>query len=204
METRWKDPVILAYAAGFLDGEGFIGISRSVPKPEWHNRARTTRYEPSVVIVNTSHSVLMWFHETFGGNLASRTSQKAGATGPRKDQWKWTVGNRMAADFLKAVAPYLKVKQRQAELVVAFVETKTPTVKKPRYLQVTPEELAWREDMFQQLVALNDSWYMRRRRLQRLSEGTPSPTEGSETGEAIVRTPSKGGDVSGTETTHGC
>ena len=95
---------LAAYFAGLFDGEGYITVS--IP------RERNT----SVLIVglgSTDLSVIAELHRTFGGcvtavRLSSRLSRK------RSREWKTT--NDGAANFLRIVFPYLRIKKRQAAL----------------------------------------------------------------------------------------
>lgn len=194
MATRGKQPdvsnyppEVWAYAAGFLDGEGHIGINKAMPRPGWRSRATTPRYDAAVVVVGTVKEPIAWLQDHFGGALRQRPAQKAGW----KDQWVLAIGGKQAAEFCRGLLPYLKVKHRQATLLVEFEDTKTPTPKGHR--RVTPaDELVRREAYRNRMLEINNSYI--RLRPQRLSEGAPRP------GEAIVCADGKPSELAGTET----
>lgn len=109
---RAKD---LAYAAGFLDGEGSFSIKRS-----------------SVQATNTYKPVLDWFAEKFGGSVNSRSYSI-------KPAWVWVLCGNKAADFCKEIAPYLQEKRQRA---LDLVEYRQTIGAKGRNL--TPKELEMR------------------------------------------------------------
>lgn len=167
MTTRGKSPEVLAYAAGFIDGEGSIGISKAMPRPGWKTRNTTPVYEVTLTVVNTVEAPMAWLHAEFGGSLRL----KKPAANRWRPQWCWVLGNRQAADFCRMVLPYFKVKHRQAQLCIDFMERKALTPKRYK-MEVPAEELAAREAMRIEMFLLNDSRGARGRP-QRLSEGVP-------------------------------
>ena len=103
----------LAYFAGILDGEGYIGI----------NPRRQRGYScPSleVVITNTKFWLLEQLKFSFGGYVS--IGKKV------KPNWNirgsWIVSHRVALTFLELVYPYLKLKKQEAEIAIAFQKTK--------------------------------------------------------------------------------
>lgn len=198
MTTRGKTLEVLAYAAGFIDGEGSIGIARANPRKGWHSRGTTPRYEAHVTVVNTVREPMEWLYQEFGGHLRNKKPGKEGW----KPQYCWVISNRRAVSVLRELLPYLKVKRSQADLLIAFMDGKTLTPKRYR-LEVPPEEVAWREDMRQKMLALNSPrWNQNRSHPQRLSESAPKGDFPSPLGEATVCPPGKPGEVGGTETTY--
>jgi hypothetical protein len=162
MVTRGKSPEVLAYAAGVVDGEGHIGMYRNIPKASWKGRTKSPRYEYGVTVVNTVRPLLYWLHAEFGGSVCARPPQKEGW----QPQWRWYLASLQAADFCRAILPYLRVKQEQATLLVAFVDTKTTQRGAPGR-RSSDEELSWRDGIYLRLCALNRTYP------QRLSERTP-------------------------------
>ena len=121
----------LAYIAGIVDGEGYIGISadhrkRNPGRPCWRLR---------VAVTNTSEWLVQYLKFSIGGGIITLKSDKR----PRPC-YQWSVDRGRAAEFLKLILPYLRLKRPQAELAIKFQASVT---KSTRIL--TDEELAVRE-----------------------------------------------------------
>ena len=99
----------LAYAAGFFDGEGCIMITNTMRKTRraFHLRLALTSTDPWLC------NYLMF---QFGGRVFQH---KRG-----KPQWaipySWQIVSHQAAEFLKLIKPYLKLKRPQADIALAF------------------------------------------------------------------------------------
>jgi hypothetical protein len=106
-------PNELAYLAGFMDGEGTIGMRRVV-------RPRNTSgysYEPYVSCGNTDPSIVTWLSEIFGGQVRKRAVTR----GRNHKPWfyHWQVKSRSATAVCRVLLPYLRMKRPQAELLLA-------------------------------------------------------------------------------------
>ena len=98
----------LAYLAGLIDGEGSISLSVRSDKT---NRAWIGI---RVAIGMTDEPVIRWLAATFGGSVSHRTRRD-----PRwRDVFIWTISQQQAAALLKEVRPFLRVKYRQADVVM--------------------------------------------------------------------------------------
>ncbi len=102
----------IAYAAGIIDGEGYIGIK--VYKPGGSSGTINYTYLPRVVIKMNSGEIMDFFHGTFGGavNLV-----------PQKDSgyfpgFVWEATGSSATKILKQLLPFLKTKKKQAEAAI--------------------------------------------------------------------------------------
>lgn len=93
-----------AYAAGFFDGEGHIGIRMNGPYKSLH-----------ISIGQTSLPVLEWFQEFYGGNIYE---YKNGTRGGSKPFWQWSIVGTRARIFVKQIRPFLRVKHDQADTAV--------------------------------------------------------------------------------------
>lgn len=105
---------LLAYAAGVIDSDGSISIRldtyamrvrRVKTGPIYKERVSLKQIEPQVVDL---------FHHWFGGSRFISRSQRKRA----QPLHTWQIVNRMASTFLVAIAPYLRIKRRHAELCV--------------------------------------------------------------------------------------
>jgi hypothetical protein len=103
----------LAYAAGFIDGEGCI---------DFYTRHYTCVMDTSVTIKshsrirvnNTNEEVLLWLQTKFGGSVfIAKTNPK------HKHQWTWQlVEERKVNNLLRLLLPYLIVKREKAERIL--------------------------------------------------------------------------------------
>jgi hypothetical protein len=107
----------LAYAAGIIDGEGWIGMSVYVPPPD-SRKQKSTVFQCVVCVGMKEPEVVIWLQEKFGGNVHSYEPGRYNSSGVH--QWRLTAGQ--AAEFCRQVRPYLKMKHRQAQLLVEYRE----------------------------------------------------------------------------------
>jgi hypothetical protein len=91
---------VLGYAAGFIDGEGCISISK--------NGAADVR------VVNTAKHVLVYLQKYFGGSITTRTQRV------NKTQYAYSLYGQEAIDFLNKIVPYLIDKKPQAETLIEY------------------------------------------------------------------------------------
>lgn len=103
-----------AYAAGFFDGEGFIGIyKRSAP-------AKGKTYSYYTLLVGASQCdprPLLFIQDRFGGSLGC---DRSGKKSSGNLLYTWQVGARKAESFLRAIQPYLIHKAEQCAVAIAY------------------------------------------------------------------------------------
>ena len=102
---------MLAYLAGFIDADGFIGLHRK-------KSPTRTYYTPRVGISGTQRDPLDLAAETFGGRVRSYDPRVAGHRGV----FVWERSGRYAVQVLDALRPYLRVKAEHVLLIDAFLE----------------------------------------------------------------------------------
>ncbi len=100
------------YAAGMLDADGSVAISRQVPKKD----SIHVRYQARVTVTNNCPRVAEAFKETFGGGVYCQDFRKKNPN--HRPVYSWIAIGHTATRFLQSVLPYLLVKSNQAELVV--------------------------------------------------------------------------------------
>lgn len=112
---KWEDlpgfkmsEMDLAYAAGFLDGEGCFSISKS------------NHWKASVSCSNTDREIVAWFHENFGGHFYKNPTKRRANHRP---VYQWKVVSNNAAAVCSLIAPYLRQKTEQALLIIALQQT---------------------------------------------------------------------------------
>lgn len=138
-------PVVLAYAAGVVDGEGHISVTEAFDR----KRSISVSHVLRVEVTNCDPRLVNWFAENFGGKVRERT-----APSRKRDKWSavygWHAYGDNAARLLKALAPYLVIKRGQAEIAVRFME-----VRPERRGKLTTEVVEQRTEMAKQIRALN-------------------------------------------------
>jgi hypothetical protein len=102
--TEQCDVCKLAYAAGYFDGEGSIGIL---------SQGESKGSQLRVEIRSCDLETLRLFKDLFGGSLAS---QKYGHL--PYPVFRWAVNNQDAIKVLGVMAPYLRAKAKEAYLVL--------------------------------------------------------------------------------------
>ena len=88
-----------AYAAGILDGEGSIGLSR-VHSSRWPS--------PVVSVASTDRELLEWLRARVGGTIIQKQTYQPHHS--RSFDWKLT--DRRALSFLKIVRPFLVIQRK--------------------------------------------------------------------------------------------
>ena len=107
-DTDW------AYAAGFVDGEGCIAITRT------SNPARNRfYYGVAVVAVNRERQVLDWFQGLWGGWVV----QMPHSGGKARRSWAWRSPTGTSAEpFLRGIHAWLRLKQSHCENALEMIE----------------------------------------------------------------------------------
>jgi len=110
-----------AYLAGFIDGEGYVGLTFQIKKETSQNSA-TPRYHPYLIIANNNSPVLFHIKDIIGeGKIyelkRSSRNQKPGF------QYKLTKMSTLET-LLPAIEPYLIVKKQQAKLLIRYLNTR--------------------------------------------------------------------------------
>ena len=199
MAIRGKPVATLAYAAGVVDSDGCISITRrgSLHSLQMQRRL-TASYTGFVVVCNTDRPLLDWFKAEFGGSIKFR----AHVLPHHKVTYNWAVTNQKAVAFLELIKPYLRVKPRQADAVISLHDIthryldrykgqRDPITKRwIKGMKMPVWEEARREELYVLCRALND------RRPHRPSGSA------SEEDEAMVGSSAKALEMDGTETIH--
>ena len=98
----------LAYIAGLLDGEGYIGIVGRGEKQKG--------YRATVTISSTNSEIILWLKSVLDGSVYQSTHRNK----RWKDSWEWKLSTRNVIPLLTSLIPYLKIKKTQASLVCEF------------------------------------------------------------------------------------
>ncbi len=90
-----------AYAAGILDGEGSIVLTR-IRKTRWPS--------PIVSVVSTDRELLEWLRDRWGGCIIRKRTYAAHHT----QSYVWSLTDRRALDFLRIIRPFLVINRKIA------------------------------------------------------------------------------------------
>lgn len=101
----------LIYAAGLFDGEGCISTAQNSPK-------QMPRLNVTVQMCDVG--VVAWLHQSFGLGTLRQSRPEKYYSGRCRAQFVWCCSSAQAEVVLRAMLPFLKVKQRQAERAIAL------------------------------------------------------------------------------------
>lgn len=108
----------LAYAAGVVDSDGYIGVHRSTYAQRVRADATQAVYMPRVQVKQVTPQAIDLLADMFGGH---RYDGKP-TTGKGRPLLVWSVHSRMAGDVCRTLLPYLRIKRAQAENAVRVCE----------------------------------------------------------------------------------
>jgi hypothetical protein len=142
--------VTVAYLAGLIDGEGYIGIKKSrradAVSPIYHERIQVRMVHEGAIKLLAS---------TLGGNYYFEKAHSASG----RPLYCWQASDAMAARILTVVLPHLIVKRESAQMVLALRTSKEdPRSRRrgsPAKRIMEPAVLAERERLYLAAKALN-------------------------------------------------
>lgn len=138
--------IIGAYWAGFVDGEGTLGIT----KKKNPDHILGFSYVPYASISHTNLSILQELRSTFGGKIHQyKTHTSAFKNG--KQVYQWWIDSKSMRNFLASIQPYLKLKSKQAKIISNYQELRSK-----HYKSYVPK-VFWKvaEQAYQELKVLN-------------------------------------------------
>jgi hypothetical protein len=113
------EPVILAYMAGIVDGEGSISMG-SYSK----SAIGTPQFTTYLSICSTDKPLTDWLSNTFGIKPILYTPKQL-AKNSRRPVWRWQVSGDRLLHICELILPYLIIKKRQAEIMIEMRKTFT-------------------------------------------------------------------------------
>lgn len=156
----WTE-VETAYIAGIVDGEGSIAVYRR--KDDW------TGF-PSLQVANKDKALMEWLAVMFGGRRGSARRISLRAPGDGRTWYNLSTQRRASYQICLRLLPFLRVKQRQAELLVRFCEWKETLGYRGPSRPLTEEEQRKTSEFVSQSKALN----ARTRAVKRPTAAKPS------------------------------
>lgn len=131
------DEIIISYIAGFMDGEGSIGIYRKK-----NNSDSKYYYRLGITIGNSDYEVLKWICDNLGiGKIYLKKKYEERF----KNQYHWQVAGKEAEQFLQLIYPFLHIKKEECEIALEFrklTSIKIKKISKENYMK--REELAFK------------------------------------------------------------
>lgn len=142
-----------AWAAGFIDGDGFISIDKT-----------GDGFQAKIEATQGIEDPLVCLRNLFGGSIGVKKSTYG-------NYLYWRARGYQVEEILRCLLPYLVVKKRQAEIVLEFCATvhRKQTGKGFYYERVPADVKDQREGLYVENKKLNN----RRLHAERLSERAP-------------------------------
>lgn len=113
----------LGYLAGFIDGEGYIALTKRSVKSQGYGKEF---FQPTIIVANTRPEVLRILQRHFGGSIMKkRLSLKSNKW---KDCYRWDYRGSRISSMLRLIAPFLILKKKQANLVIRYCEVYMPHI----------------------------------------------------------------------------
>jgi len=167
----------LAWLAGFVDGEGNIGIYRN-------NGRRYRNYVIRVCVVNTHKPSMARVADLMDAALVRRAQNHKGW----KSAYVVSITGKKAAAVLEKLLPHLVTKKRQAKVVLAvqavYANSRLPRKGRAGYPGVAPEACAFAEKAYWLIKKMNTKGVVNVHRLSR--EGVHKDVEAPSTQLSLV------------------
>ena len=121
------DKITLSYIAGFMDGEGCITLNRTYRKDARNKKAYfRDEYLGAVQIgmadIPIQREILKMLKEHYGGYYAEFAPRPSAGKNSKPTIF-WRILSQKAARFCEDILPYLRVKKRQAEIVIEMAKS---------------------------------------------------------------------------------
>lgn len=125
----------LAYFAGFVDGEGYIGIKKYI-----RNKKYAPMYSERISVGGLCERAIKSFNDLVQGYIYYHKPNKKSPNG----FWTWEVTEDNARRFLTMILPYLRIKQLEAKIVLALGKNKLKTQRK----KIGESDIKLRESLY--------------------------------------------------------
>jgi len=158
---------IIIYLAGVMDADGYFTIKRSTYRVRKIGDSKNPLYYERVGIKQTSPEAIKLIHRYWGGYFRiENPSSKNG-----KPLYAIDLTNKKAHEFIKAIYPYLRIKKKQAKILLRLRESLNrgknkvvKTIQRDRWgnlteftrYAVSDEEIKLREQLIKEIKSLND------------------------------------------------
>lgn len=148
----------IAWLAGFIDGEGYIGMERQ-RKKETSRQAASWLYHPYLIIANSNYNVLRFIKNYIGDGYIYEVRRKKSKSSHKNEkpgfQYKLSKMDKLKS-LLTVLRPYLHLKQQQCDLLLNFINVrKNAKVIKGRGYRGSTSFSNLEEDIYLKLRILN-------------------------------------------------
>ena len=109
---------VLAYLAGIVDGEGYVGIKKDLSSVR-SGHSRSPLYHERIQIRMINEGAISLFQKVLGGNYYHEKRPYG-----KHPMYCYQASDRLATHILRKLLPFLIVKRRQAELVLRLRDSK--------------------------------------------------------------------------------
>jgi len=116
MKTNIKNTT-LAYAAGYIDGDGCFSI-----RSELYKNKTSSKYPATLIIASVNPEVLSWFSSMLGGSIQHVMNKNSPK---RKSVYYFHLKRNEAVPFAQNILPYLVEKIDEAKLFINFANSKS-------------------------------------------------------------------------------
>lgn len=134
----------LAYTAGLLDGEACITLEPPGIAANGRRKAGRVR----IIVYMITPDVLRWLRDSYGGYFRERGSRQPG----QRPIYHWGLDGKSAGLLLTHLLPYMRVKDKQAEVAIAFYETQ---LARPSEWYLNPSYVAALKRLKAEMLVLN-------------------------------------------------
>lgn len=157
----------LAYLAGIMDADGFFTIKRSTYSIRVRKDSKNPIFYERIGIKQVTQEAIKIIHDNFGGCYRIEKPQQPN----RKPLFIVELTNLKANNFINAIYPYLRIKKKQATILLNLRKSlkegklkKTKSMHKNRWGNITEftrysvseNQINYRESLITQLDGLND------------------------------------------------
>lgn len=111
---------LAAYLAGAMDSDGSIGLRRSTYAMRVTGDARVPIYSERICLKQVTPQIPNLLRDAFGGSLMLQSPSVTKG----KPLYYWEATNKVAANALVTLLPYLRVKRPQAEALLELRASK--------------------------------------------------------------------------------
>ena len=140
-----------AWLAGFIDGEGYIGITRQ-RKKENRRQSASLIYHPSLIISNSNLKVLECIKKFIGYGCVHKQRSKP----DQKPGFQYKLAKMDNLDIvLRTVQPHLRIKQEQCEFLLNFIKLRKNAKKITGRGHRGATSYTVEEEIYQKLLILN-------------------------------------------------
>ena len=115
-DPKTIDPYFIGYTAGFIDGEGCIGLYGGA----------TSEFVLTLTVGQKDIEPLLLLEKVWGGTVVNRRGDRTTPDGKLHNAYDfptWRTNSRIAARVLQVICPHLVVKKKKATIALLFQQS---------------------------------------------------------------------------------